>query len=133
MIDNPSPLATFRLDVHVHLHDVGGDGDHDDLFNRLKESLMSAFSEKLDRLEQAIEAGDAKVQEDVDELKRRVEANTATPEEESRFEALIARAKGRDPLPDFPATEPVDDGGALPDDPGTVTPPGDGSDEDFPA
>ena len=83
------------------------------LLTQIAEALMSDWTGRLDALEAAVVAAEAKSAEDVAnlqaqiaELKAQVEAGTATPEEKARFEALLARVAAIDPDPSFPPTPP---------------------------
>ena len=85
------------------------------------EDRMSQLSDKLAEMTAAYDAAFARIDEDVAELRRKIEEGTATPDDLATIQAHIDRAKAHDLDPAFPAPEPE------------PTVPADGGDDTVPA
>jgi hypothetical protein len=78
--------------------------------------IMSKVREHIDALKSSLDAADARILEDFDNLKKVVADEVPTAEELADLAALKVRIDGEDPDPDFPPTTPPPDQGTNPPD-----------------
>jgi hypothetical protein len=103
---NPIPPPNFTLRVdHFHHREAGGDPASGRILESLQhlDTTMSELGDYTRQFRAAFDSFKVRLEEDVNELKRRVEAGISTDAEKAEAHALLDDLNSGDVLPDFPA------------------------------